>query len=85
MPAHVADCSPGVRKVLKSLWEVEAVSLGVADGITLGITAGAGLVAVRVAVVAAACAPRTLRPGPRPSAVREAAVAGGGVGDIGGL
>ena len=51
MPAHVADCSPGVRKVLKSLWEVEAVSPGVADHMTLGITAGAGLVAVRVAVV----------------------------------
>ena len=41
---------------------------GVANHMTLGITAGAGLVAVRVAVVAAACAARTLRPGPRPSA-----------------
>ena len=69
MPAHAADCSPGVRKVLKRLWKVEAVSPGVADYITLGITAGAELVAVRVAVVAAACAPRTVRPGPRPSAV----------------
>ena len=44
--AHVADCSPGVRKVLKSEWEVEAVSPGVADHIALGIAAGAGLVAV---------------------------------------
>ena len=35
MAAHVADCSPGVRKVLKSLWEVEAVPPGVADHITL--------------------------------------------------
>ena len=50
MAAHVADCSPGVRKVLKSLWEVEAMSPGVADHISLGITAGAELVAVRVAV-----------------------------------
>ena len=50
MAAHVADCSPGVRKVLKSLWEVEAMSPGVADHITLGITAGAGLAVVRVAV-----------------------------------
>ena len=50
MAAHVANCSPGVRNVLKSLWEVEAMSPGVADHITLGITAGAGLVAVRVAV-----------------------------------
>ena len=48
--AHVADCSPGVRKVLKSGWEVERMSPGVADHITLGIAAGAGLVAVHVAV-----------------------------------
>ena len=46
----MADCSPGVRKVLKSEWEVEAVSPGVADHTTLGIAAGAGLVAVHVAV-----------------------------------
>ena len=58
-----------MRKVLKSAWEVEAVSPGVADHITLGITAGAELGAVRGAVGAAACAPRTVRPGPRPSAV----------------
>ena len=38
--AHVADCSPGVRKVLKSEWEVEGMSPGVADHITLGIAAG---------------------------------------------
>ena len=35
--AHVADCSPGVRKVLKSEWEVGAMSPGVADHITLGM------------------------------------------------
>ena len=85
MPAHVADCSPGVRKILKSLWEVEAVSPGVADHMTLGITVGAGLVAVRVAVVAAACAPPRARCGRvrarRP--FREAAVAGRGC--IGGV
>jgi len=52
--AHVADCSPGVRKVLKSLWEVEAMSPGVADHITLGIAARASLVAVHVAVEASA-------------------------------
>ena len=48
--AHVADCSPGLRKVLKSTWDVEAVSPGVADHTTLGIAAGAGLVAAHVAV-----------------------------------
>ena len=48
--AHVAVCSPGVRKVLKSAWEVEAVPPGVADHITLGIAARAGLVAAHVAV-----------------------------------
>ncbi len=35
--AHVADCSPGVRKVLESEWEIEAMSPGVADHNTLGI------------------------------------------------
>ena len=34
---HVADCSARVRKVLKSVWEVEAMSPGVADHIILGI------------------------------------------------
>ena len=48
MAAHVADCSRGVRKVLKSLWEVEAMPPGVADHITLGIAARASLVAVHV-------------------------------------
>ena len=48
--AHVADCSPGVRKVLKSAWEVEAMSPGVADHITPGIAARAGLVTVHVAI-----------------------------------
>ena len=47
--AHVAGCSLGVHKVLKSEWEVEAVSPGVADHITLGIAARAGLVAAHVA------------------------------------
>ena len=47
--AHMANCSPGVRKVLKSEGEVEAMSPGVADHIRLGIVAGAGLVAVHVA------------------------------------
>ena len=37
MAAHVADCSPGMRKVLKSEWEVGGMSSGVADHITLGI------------------------------------------------
>ena len=37
--AHVADCSPGVRKVLKSEGEVEVMSPGVADHITRGILA----------------------------------------------
>ena len=46
----MTDCSPGVREVLKSEWEVEAVPPGVADHITLGIAAGAGLVAVHVAI-----------------------------------
>ena len=58
VPTHVADYSPGVRKVLKSEWEVEAVSPGVADHITLGVAAGAGLVAVHVAVEASAGARR---------------------------
>ncbi len=46
----MADCSPGVRKVLKSAWEVEAMSPGVADHITPGIAARAGLVTVHVAI-----------------------------------
>ena len=46
---HVADGSLRVRKVLKSGWEVEAVPPGVADHITLGIAARAGLVAAHVA------------------------------------
>ena len=46
----MADCYPGVRKVLKSEWEVEAMSPGVADHITQGIVAGAGSVAAHVAV-----------------------------------
>ncbi len=50
MAAHVADCSRGGRKALKSGWEVEAISPGVADHITLGIAAGAGLAAVHVAL-----------------------------------
>ena len=55
---------------------------GVPDHMTLEITAGAGLVAARVAVVAAALVARTLRPGPRPSvAVRQQWLEGG----IGGL
>ena len=54
MAAHVADCSPGMCKVLKSEWVVGAMSPGVADNITLGIAAGAGLVAVRVALEASA-------------------------------
>ena len=37
MAAHVADCSLGGRKVLKSAWKVEAVPPGVADHNTLGI------------------------------------------------
>ncbi len=44
----MADCSPGVRRVLKSSWEVEAMSPGVADHITLGIAALACLVAVHI-------------------------------------
>ena len=44
----MADCSPRVRKVLKSAWEVEAMSPGVADHITPGIAARAGLVTVHV-------------------------------------
>ena len=35
--AHVVDCSPRARKVLKSDWKVEAMSPGVADHSTLGI------------------------------------------------
>ena len=49
LAAHVADCPPGVCKVLKSEWKVEAVAPGVADHITLGVAAGAGLVAAPVA------------------------------------
>ena len=36
----MADCSARVREVLKSVWEVEAMSPGVADHITPGIAAG---------------------------------------------
>ena len=43
-----------MRKVLKSEWEVEGMSPGVANHITLQIAAGAGLVAVHVALEAAA-------------------------------
>ena len=50
----MADCPPGVRKVLKSEWEVVAVSPGVADHVTLGVAAGAGLVGVHVALAASA-------------------------------
>ena len=46
---HLADRSSGARKVLKSEREVERVPPGVADHNTLGIAAGAGLVAVHVA------------------------------------
>ena len=48
MAAHVAACSPGVHEVLKSEWEVESVSPGVADRITLVLAAGAGCVAVHI-------------------------------------
>ena len=37
-----------MHEVLKREWEVEAVSPGVADHITLGIAAGAGLVAAHM-------------------------------------
>ena len=40
----------GALTILKSDWEVEAVSPGVADHSTLGIAACAGLVAAHVAV-----------------------------------
>ena len=53
--AHVADFSPGVRKVLKSEGEVEVMSPGVADHITLRIVAGAGSVTVQVAVKVFGC------------------------------
>ena len=56
--AHVADCCPGARKILKSGWEVGRMSPGVADHITLGIAAGAGRVAVHVAVEVSAGARR---------------------------
>ena len=48
MTAHVADRSPGARKVLKSEREVERVSPGVADHIALGVAAGAGLMAAHM-------------------------------------
>ena len=48
--APVADCSPGMRRALTREWEVEGMPPGAADHITLGIAAGAGLVAVHVAV-----------------------------------
>ena len=51
---HLADRSSGARKVLKSEREVERVPPGVADHNTLGIAAGAGLVAVHVALEASA-------------------------------
>ena len=48
----MADCSAGVRKVLKSEREVERVPPGVADHIALGIAAGAGLVAAHTTLAA---------------------------------
>ena len=45
----MADCSSVASKVLKSERAVERVPPGVADHSTLGIAAGAGLVAVHVA------------------------------------
>ena len=52
---RIGGCARGglfsrVRKVLKSAWEVEAMSPGVADHITPGIAARAGLVTVHVAI-----------------------------------
>ena len=35
--AHVADCSPGLRKVLKREWEVEGMSAGVTDHIMVRV------------------------------------------------
>ena len=46
----MADCSSVASKVLKSERAVERVPPGVADHSTLGIAAGAGLVAVHVAL-----------------------------------
>ena len=48
----------GGRAILKSEWEVEGASPGVADHITLMIAARAGLVAVHVAAQASAGASR---------------------------